>query len=581
VIRRLLIANRGEIALRIIRACRELGIETVAVYSDADAAARHVREADVAVRLGPAPARDSYLNAGAIVEAAHATKSDAVHPGYGFLSERAHFARACESAGVIFVGPSAASLEQMGSKIGARTLMTSAGVPVVPGEMPADQSDASLTEAATRVGFPVLIKPSAGGGGIGMKIVREAGALADALAAARREARAAVGDESLYVERLIERPRHVEIQVFADAAGNTVHLFERECSVQRRHQKTIEESPCLALSPAVREQMGAAAVAAAKAVGYCNAGTCEFLLEGDGESARFYFLEMNTRLQVEHPVTECVVGVDLVHAQLRVASGEPLPFTQASLSQRGHAIECRVYAEDPARGFLPQAGTIQLYREPQGPGIRVDSGIQQGSEVPVYYDPLLAKVIVFAETREAARRRAIVALRDYAIAGITTNIPLLLQILDHLRFVEGAIDTGFLDREVNALVSAIPSAEPRTNQTLGTPGTPGTLGTDPFESLRDWRVNGRASWLGTTPGRERSGRGKARGDAGVMSPMPATVVAINATVGQQVNEGDTVIVLEAMKMELPIKAPRSGVVKAVHCVTGDLVQPGVNLLELE
>ena len=506
MIRRLLIANRGEIAVRIIRACRELGIETVAVFSEADANARHVRDADRAVAIGGAPAKESYLDAAKIIAAAKSTGADAIHPGYGFLSERAHFARACEEAGLIFVGPPAASLEKMGSKIGARRLMQDAGVPIVPGETPADQSDASLTAAAERIGFPVLIKPSAGGGGIGMKIARATADLTDALLAARREARASFGDDTLYVERLVERPRHVEIQVFADAPGNAVHIFERECSAQRRHQKTIEESPCPALSPVVREKMGVAAVAAAKAVGYRNAGTCEFLLEGDGDAARFYFLEMNTRLQVEHPVTECVVGVDLVHAQLRVASGEPLPFTQQSLAQRGHAFECRVYAEDPANGFIPQAGTILFYDEPRAPGVRIDGWIEPGAVVSVHYDPMLAKLIVWGETREVARRRAVAALRNYPILGIRTNIPFMLQILEHPDFVNASIDTGWLDREAKNLAAAIPSEPPpvavtaielnRTqnpqpgtqNPTSGTFGTPGTSGTDPFVTLRGFRV---------------------------------------------------------------------------------------------
>jgi len=498
VIRRLLVANRGEIARRIIRACRELEIETVAVYSDADVNAPHVAEADRAVRIGRAPARDSYLNIDAIITAAQSTKADAVHPGYGFLSERAPFARACENAGLVFVGPPASALEKMGSKTGARALMAGAGVPVVPGATPTDQSDGALTAAAARVGFPVLIKPAAGGGGIGMKAVREPAALGDALAAARREAHASFGNDALYIERLIEQPRHVEIQVFADTHGHTVHIFERECSAQRRHQKVIEESPCPALTAAVRERMGAAAIAAARAVGYRNAGTCEFLLEGSSDAANFYFLEMNTRLQVEHPVTECVTGVDLVQAQLHVASGEPLPFTQAGLSQRGHAIECRIYAEDPAQGFIPQAGAILLYREPQGPGIRVDSGVKAGSEVSVHYDPMLAKLVVHASTREEARRRAIAALRDYAILGIRTNIPFLLQILQHQAFANASIDTGFLDRESAALAASIPTELPpavlaaieqhRTRLgTLGTLNTLGTLGTDPFLTLKGWR----------------------------------------------------------------------------------------------
>jgi acetyl-CoA carboxylase biotin carboxylase subunit len=500
VIRRVLIANRGEIAVRIIRACRELAIETVAIYSDADADAPHVRAADHAVHIGAAPARESYLDGAKVIAAALSSGADAVHPGYGFLSERAHFARACEDAGLVFVGPPAVALERMGSKIGARRLMIEAGVPVVPGETPADQSDASLQDAVARVGFPALIKPSAGGGGIGMKVVRTAAETAEALAAARREAKASFGDSTLYVERLVERPRHVEIQVFADAHGHTVHLFERECSAQRRHQKMVEESPCPALAPSVRQAMGAAAVAAARAVGYRNAGTCEFLLEGEGETAQFYFLEMNTRLQVEHPVTECVVGVDLVRAQLLVAGGEPLPFDQESLAQRGHAIECRIYAEDPAQGFIPQAGPILLYREPQGPGIRVDSGVAAGSIVSVYYDPMLAKLIVWGESRDIARRKAIAALRDFAVLGIRTNIPFLLALLDHPQFVAATIDTGFLDREAATIAAASAKDLPpaalaaaaehrRTSgtRTLGTSGTPGTLGTDPFVSLGGWR----------------------------------------------------------------------------------------------
>lgn len=501
-IRRLLIANRGEIAVRIIRACRELAIETVAVYSDADAEAPHVRAADHAVWLGPAPARESYLDGAKVVAAALAAGADAVHPGYGFLSERPHFAQTCEAAGLIFVGPPASSLERMGSKIGARRLMVAAGVPVVPGEAPADQSDTSLQAAIARVGLPALIKPSAGGGGIGMKIVRTAAEAGNALAAARREAQASFGDSTLYVERLIERPRHVEIQIFADHHGRIVHLFERECSAQRRHQKMVEESPCPALAPSVRHAMGVAAVAAARAVGYRNAGTCEFLLEGEGDSARFYFLEMNTRLQVEHPVTECVVGVDLVRAQLLVAGGEPLPFTQDSLTQRGHAIECRIYAEDPAQGFIPQAGPILLYREPQGPGIRVDSGITTGTTVSVYYDPTLAKLIVWGETREAARRKALAALRDFAVLGIRTNIPFLLQLLAHEQFAAAQIDTGFLDREGAALAAASVTELPAAalaaaaehRRTVGpsslgqsSSASSGAVNTDPFVSLGGWR----------------------------------------------------------------------------------------------
>jgi acetyl-CoA carboxylase biotin carboxylase subunit len=454
MIRRLLIANRGEIALRIIRACREARVETVAIYSDADAEAPHVRAADFARRIGPPPAADSYLNIGAVIDAARATGADAVHPGYGFLSERALFADACVRAGLVFVGPPADAIERMGSKIGARALMQQAGVPIVPGQTPADQSDAGIAAAAQAIGFPVLVKASAGGGGKGMRTARDVAALADAIPAARREAQAAFGDGTLYVERLIERPRHIEIQIFADAHGQAVHLFERECSLQRRHQKIVEESPSVAVTPALRTRMGEAAVAAARAVEYRNAGTVEFLVEGHGDGARFYFLEMNTRLQVEHPVTEEVTGTDLVRAQLDVAAGQPLAWTQEQLAQRGHAIECRVYAEDPAAGFLPQAGPLALYREPSGPGVRVDSGVEEGAQVPVQYDPMLAKLITSGRNRDAAVARAIRALRDFPVLGVRTNIAFLIRLLTNEGFRTGAFDTGFVEREAAALTSA-------------------------------------------------------------------------------------------------------------------------------
>jgi acetyl-CoA/propionyl-CoA carboxylase biotin carboxyl carrier protein len=444
---RILIANRGEIAVRVIRACREMGIESIAVYSDADVTALHTTLADRAVRIGPAPAAESYLSTGAMLDAARATHADAIHPGYGFLSENSRFASACAAAGVVFIGPPAAAIEQMGSKIAARATATRAGVPIVPGETPSDQSDAAVAESVRHVGFPVLLKPAAGGGGIGMKTIRDASALMPLIAQARREATAAFGDGTLYVERFVERPRHVEFQILADDHGNVVHVFERECSIQRRHQKVLEESPSPALTPALRQRMGESAVAVARAAGYRNAGTIEFLLEGTGDAARFYFLEMNTRLQVEHPVTEQVVGVDLVQAQIRIAAGEPLAWTQDRLSQRGHAIELRIYAEDPSRNDLPQAGPLLLYREPKAPGIRIDSGVMEGGEVSVHYDPMLAKLIASGENRDAARRRARAALREYAILGIHTNIPLLLALLEHPRVIAGDVDTTFLDAE--------------------------------------------------------------------------------------------------------------------------------------
>ena len=457
-LRRVLIANRGEIAIRIARACREARIETVAVYSEADGDSPHVRAADWSVAIGAAASSQSYLSIPNVLAAARQTSCDAVHPGYGFLSENAGFARACAEAGLVFIGPPADVIERMGSKVAARELMIAAGVPVVPGETPDTQTDAGILAAVERVGLPALVKASAGGGGKGMRVVSDAASAAALIGAARREAASAFGDGTLYVERLIVRPRHVEVQVLGDAQGQIVHLFERECSIQRRHQKVIEESPSAALTPRLREAMGHAAIAAARAARYVNAGTIEFLLEGDGDSARFYFLEMNTRLQVEHPVTEAVTGVDLVRAQLAVAAGRKLPWTQADLTQRGHAIECRVYAEDPANGFLPQAGRLVMYREPKGPGVRIDSGVVEGTHVSVNYDPLLAKVIAYAESRPAAIARMTSALRSFPILGIRTNLPFLIRVLEHPAFSDAKLHTGFIDEHADTL--------------LDTPGTP-------------------------------------------------------------------------------------------------------------
>jgi acetyl/propionyl-CoA carboxylase alpha subunit len=383
----------------------------------------------------------------------------------------------------------------MGSKIAARQIAQRAGVPIVPGATPSDQSDAAIADAARAIRFPVLLKPSEGGGGIGMKVVREEASLLPAIAQARREARAAFGDGTLYVERLVERPRHVEIQVLADHHDQIVHLFERECSIQRRHQKVVEETPSVALTPALRQRMGEAAVAVARAAGYRNAGTVEFLLDGTGDAARFYFLEMNTRLQVEHPVTEQVTGIDLVRAQIAVAAGERLPWTQAQLSQRGHAIEVRVYAEDPARDDLPQAGPLLLYREPMMPGIRVDSGVVEGAEISVHYDPLVAKLIASADTREAARRRAILALRRYPILGIRTNVSFLLALLEHPRFVSGELDTRFLDSEGESLRASLDGDAPpealavarAADEAIRSNARPAVHGNDPWFALRDWR----------------------------------------------------------------------------------------------
>ncbi len=498
--RRVLVANRGEIAVRVIRACRELGLESVAIHSEVDAGAPHTVLADRAVPVGPAPAAQSYLDVARVVDAARTSGADAVHPGYGFLSENAAFADACANAGLVFIGPPAAVIERMGSKIAARRVAETAGVPVVPGVTPADQTEAGVAAAARAIGLPVLLKASAGGGGKGMRAVRDEAALAEAIGAARREAQAAFGDGALYVERLVERPRHVEVQVFADDHGTVLHFFERECSAQRRHQKVIEESPAPHLPPSLRQRMGEAAIAVAREAGYRNAGTVEFLVDGHGDAARFYFLEMNTRLQVEHPVTEAVTGLDLVHLQLAVAAGAPLGLSQDAVCQRGHAFECRVYAEDPAAGFLPQAGRLLLYREPDGPGVRVDAGVVEGSEVTVHYDPLLAKLIVHAPTREAARARAVTALRQFPVLGLRTNVPFLVRLLQHPAVRDGRIDTGFIERELAHLVAA-PAPEVTSRAGAAAASVAGTAGAwphtaagpappaagAPWQRLADWR----------------------------------------------------------------------------------------------
>lgn len=571
---RLLIANRGEIALRIIRACRELGIETVAVHSDADAGAPHAIAADRAIRIGPAPATESYLSIPKILDAARSSGADAVHPGYGFLSEDATFAAACGGAGLTFVGPPPDAIAKMGSKIEARRIAAAAGVPVVPGETPGDQSDGGIRAAIDRIGLPALIKASAGGGGKGMRTVRERHAIDESIQAARREAQAAFGDGTLYVERLVDRPRHVEVQVFADTHGHTVHLFERDCSTQRRHQKVIEESPSPAVTPALRGEMTKAAVAAARAVGYVNAGTIEFLVDGSA----FYFLEMNTRLQVEHPVTEQVTGVDLVRAQLLVAGGAPLPWTERDLLQRGHAIEVRVYAEDPAQNFLPQAGRLSVYREPRWPGVRVDSGVAEGGEVSIYYDPMIAKVIATAEDRELAIGRLAAALRDFHIEGIRTNLAFLNAILESDAFRRADVDTAFLDREgvaIASLESHVASqshVSRRESVTSRVEGSPAAY--DPW--------NGASVARPAAPSGRAAAARRTAGSAGgaITAPMPATVLKVHVKAGDAVKKGDTLVLLEAMKMELPLRAPGDGTVAAVRCREGELVQADAVLVEL-
>jgi acetyl-CoA carboxylase biotin carboxylase subunit len=452
--KKVLIANRGEIAVRVIRACKELGISSVAVFSEVDRAALHVTHADEAYPIGPAPATESYLNIPRILEAARRCGADAVHPGYGFLSENARFARACSEAGIKFIGPTASAMELMGSKTRARQAMQVAGVPFVPGSA-RGLSLAEAKDVAAQIGYPVMIKASAGGGGKGMRLVRAAEELKPAFEAAQSEAQRAFQDSEVYLEKLIADPRHIEIQVLGDEHGNLVYLGERECSVQRRHQKVIEEAPSAFVNEDLRRRMGQVAVQVAKAAAYTNAGTVEFLVDQD---RNFYFLEMNTRLQVEHPVTELVTGLDLVHLQLRIAAGEKLPFGQADVALQGHAIECRVYAEDPHNSFFPSPGKITQLLRPSGPGVREDSGVYEGWRVPLDYDPLLAKLIVHAADRPTAIARMRRALDEYFVGGIKTNLSLFRRILEHPDFVAARIDTGFLDRLLAAPPRALASA---------------------------------------------------------------------------------------------------------------------------
>jgi len=492
--RRVLIANRGEIAVRVARACREQGITSVAVFSDVDRDAPHVRAADDAVAIGPAPARESYLRVAGLLEAARSADADAVHPGYGFLAENAAFARAVIEAGLTWIGPSPEAIATMGDKVAARATVAATGVPVVPGaELTGDEVGAACRRAG-ELGYPVLVKAAAGGGGKGMRTVTREDDLADALRAAGREAAAAFADARVYLEKVVERPRHVEVQVLGDQHGTLLHLGERECSVQRRHQKVLEETPCPVMTEALRARMTEAALAVARAVGYTSAGTVEFLLDPDG---RFYFLEMNTRLQVEHPITEWCTGIDLVAAQLRVASGEPLGITQADVAFRGHAIEVRVCAEDPAAGFLPSAGRILLLREPAGAGVRVDSGVETGTTVPLEYDPLLAKLSVWAADRDRAIRRLEAGLRETVLLGPTTNLAFLQDVLAVPAFRAGATHTGFLDEhcadwtpepvevEAAAAVAALAGLALRPARATAPSASPSA-----WDTLGRWRLGG-------------------------------------------------------------------------------------------
>jgi acetyl-CoA carboxylase biotin carboxylase subunit len=493
--KRILIANRGEIAIRIARACREMGISPVAVYSEADADAPHVRVADHAVCVGPPPSSESYLDMGSILAAAKSSGAEAVHPGYGFLSENPAFATAVRDAGLTFIGPTPAAMTAMADKTRARDTVAAAGVPVAPAAQElAGKEEAALLRAAEELGFPSLIKAAAGGGGKGMRIVRSASELGAAYAAAEREALGAFGDGRLFLERYFERARHIEVQILADQHGNVIHLGERECSIQRRHQKIVEETPSPAINEALRAQLTAAAIAAARSVGYTNAGTVEFLFTADGD---FYFLEMNTRLQVEHPITEWVTGIDLVQAQIRIAAGEPLGIAQDDVRATGHAIECRVYAEDPSHQFLPSPGRIAFLEEPRAPWVRIDSGIRADYDVPLHYDPMLAKLSVWGATREQARLRMVAALRDYIVLGPTTTIPFLREVLQHPALIGGATHTHFIEEHFAAwqpdlgrlsLAAAAAAVYAATAPTASMAAEGERKVTTPWHTLGGWRL---------------------------------------------------------------------------------------------
>ena len=494
---KILIANRGEIACRVIRTARALGVRTVAVYSAADVGALHVTMADEAYPIGPAPARESYLSIARLIEAAQRSGAEAVHPGYGFLSENGDFAEACAKAGIVFIGPPPQAIRAMGSKAAAKAMMERAGVPLVPGYHGAAQDAAALAAAARRVGYPVLIKASAGGGGKGMRVVATPDKFAAALASAKREALSAFGDDRVLIEKYLTRPRHIEMQIFADRHGKTLHLFERDCSIQRRHQKVVEEAPAPGMSAERRRAMGEAAVAAARAVGYVGAGTVEFIAEGQA----FYFMEMNTRLQVEHPVTEAITGLDLVEWQLRVAAGEALPLSQEDVAARGHAIEARLYAEDPARDFLPVTGSLRRLRVPAAaPGLRIDTGVREGDAVSVHYDPMIAKVIGWGEDRDTALRRLAAGLAQYRIAGLITNRDFLLRLLRHPAFAAGTVDTGFIERHRAELLPP-PAPAPRyvlaaaslallLDQAVAAAGSGSGDPHSPWHRRDFWRLNG-------------------------------------------------------------------------------------------
>lgn len=580
-----LVANRGEIAVRVIRTLRRLGIRSVAVYSDPDVDARHVLEADAAVRLGPAPARESYLDIGKVLDAAARTGAQAIHPGYGFLAENADFAAACERARVVFLGPPARAIEVMGDKIAAKNAVAAFDVPVVPGVARAGLTDDALVTAAAEVGYPVLIKPSAGGGGKGMRLVQDPARLPEALVSARREAMSSFGDDTLFLERFVLRPRHIEVQVLADAHGNVVHLGERECSLQRRHQKVIEEAPSPLLDPQTRERIGVAACNTARCVDYVGAGTVEFIVSAQRPD-EFFFMEMNTRLQVEHPVTEAITGLDLVEWQLRVGAGEKLGFAQNDIELRGHAIEARVYAEDPAREFLPTGGRVLAVFEPAGPGVRVDSSLLGGTVVGSDYDPLLTKVIAHGADREEALDRLDQALARTAVLGVQTNVEFLRFLLADERVRVGDLDTAVLDERSTVSVWGPPeSAQVQvgdgeidcasvqvTREQMSV--TISGLRRDYRWAEADrhlWIADERGTWHLREAEEHKIHRAVGARPAEVVSPMPGSVIAVQVESGSQISAGDVVVVVEAMKMEHSLEAPVSGRVQVLVSV-GDQVK---------
>jgi len=569
---KILVANRGEIALRVFRTLRDLGIAAVAVYSEPDRGSLHVAAADEAYLLGLGPPAESYLHQERVLDAAKHAGAEAIHPGYGFLAENAAFARAVEEAGLVWIGPPPEAIEAMGSKVTARRLMQEAGVPVIPGTTDPVESAGEVVALGEEHGWPVAIKASAGGGGKGLKVVRSADEAERALASARREGEAYFSDDTVYVERFLEDPRHVEVQVLADAHGAVVHLGERDCTIQRRHQKLVEETPSPAVTPELRERIGAIAVDAARAVGYRGAGTIEGLLDRDGN---YFFLEMNTRIQVEHTVTELVTGLDLVREQVLVAAGEPLSFGQEDVRLSGHAIECRINAEDPRQGFLPAPGTIGAYREPAGPGVRVDSGVTEGSEIVGIYDPLIAKLIVWDSDRERARRRMLRALDEYVIEGVTTLLGFHRALLEHPCFVAGETCFGL----VETIAEQSPKPRPAAARTAASARTQ--------EQVVGVELDGRrfeVALLRPEPPhaelarrrreRTRDGAHHAAAREAVVSPMQGTVLAVEVQDGDEVREGQVVCVVEAMKMENEITAHRPGTVSGLSVAEGEQVATG-------